>query len=67
MKKTAEVTKHMNTDVLIQELNKLNSTDLPILISHMKPDHSENIKAEIESNLSGRDFTFLEDGMVLDI
>ena len=67
MPEDAEITKHMSTDILAHELDKLNSKDIEILISHMKPNLTEEIKTELIN--AGLDFeiTFLEDGMALNI
>jgi len=67
MSDAAEITKHMTTDNLIQELNKLNSKDVKILLSHMKPQLAEEIKAEISGIQSDFNITILEDGMTVNI
>ena len=67
MKESASITKHMSTDILIQELEKLNSRDVNILISHMKPQLTDQIKAELKDVSQQYSFTYLEDGMVLEI
>ena len=63
MKDSAKVTKHMSVNIVMQELKKLNTKDVKILVSHMKPQHSEEIRAELEDYRNEYDFTFLEDGM----
>ncbi len=65
MPEDAEITKHMSTEILSQELNKLNSKDVDILISHMKPNLTKEIKTELEKAKLDFDITFLEDGMIL--
>ena len=67
MKESATITKHMSTDILIQELEKLNARDVNILISHMKPQLTDQIKSELKDSAQEYSFTYLEDGMVLEI
>ena len=67
MPEDAEITKHMSTEVLTQELDKLNSKDIEILVSHMKPNLTEEIKTELLSANLDFDITFLEDGIVLNL
>ena len=67
MPEDAEITKHMSTEILAHELDKLNSKEIELLISHMKPKHTEEIKSELEKANLDFNITFLEDGMVLNI
>lgn len=67
MPEDAEITKHMSTEVLARELDKLNSKDIKILVSHMKPNLVEEIKADLTKARLDYDILFLEDGMTLNI
>lgn len=67
MEKSAEVTKHMSVETLVGELEKLNSREVKILISHMKPKYIEQIKVEFENVGDKYNFTFLEDGLTLEL
>jgi len=57
----------MSTEILASELDKLNSKEIELLISHMKPKHTEEIKSELKKANLNFNITFLEDGMVLNI
>ena len=67
MPEDAEVTKHMSTEVLAGELDKLNSKDIKILVSHMKPNLTEEIKEDLRNARLDFDIKILEDGMDLSI
>ena len=67
MPEDAEMTKHMSTKVLAQELDKLNSKEIKILVSHMKPNLTEEIKADLTNAGLDYDISFLEDGMSISI
>ena len=45
----------------------MNSKDVKILLSHMKPQLAEEIKAEISGIQSDFNITILEDGMTVNI
>ena len=67
MPEDAKITKHMSTEILAHELDKLNSKDIEILVSHMKPNLTEEIRTELLNANLDFDITFLEDGMALTI
>lgn len=66
MHEEAEITKHMSTDIILDELNKLVSKDVEILISHMKPKLTDVIQSELNKAKTVNSLTFLEDGMTLE-
>lgn len=65
MHEEAGITKHMSTDIISSELNKLVSKDVEILVSHMKPKLTGEIRSELEKAKPAFNLTFLEDGMTL--
>jgi len=65
MHEEADITKHMSTDLISRELNKLDSKQIEILISHMKPKLIDEIKSELKKAKPDFNLTFLEDGMTL--
>ena len=67
MKESAEITKHLSTDLLPAEINKLTDSSVQIYVSHMKPQFEKEIREEISSYSGDFNIEFLEDGMILEI
>ena len=57
----AEVSGHLTPLMLRDQLNKLKSSDLPILVFHMKPQHLRQLKKEIKE-LKNPNIIVLEQG-----
>ena len=65
MKETAEATKHLTPELLFKELDKLDSKNLDIYLTHIKPGLLKEIEAELDKNSSGYQIKiFVEDTII---
>ena len=61
MRKVAELSKHLTSEMMGQELEKLDGMDVPVYLYHAKPQHQAEIKREV-GRLRGRPIAFLTQG-----
>lgn len=67
MLQAAEATKHLNTELLAEEIRKLDSENAVIYITHIKPMLKEEIETEIPGSLSGKTVHILEEDTTISI
>lgn len=65
MSDTAESTKHLTPQLLANELEKLNSNDPDIYITHIKPQLLEEVKAEIMQKFKDKNVYLLSENLTI--
>ena len=65
LERLAEISKHLTPRLLKEELKKLNRTDIPVYIVHMKPQYIDALKKEI-TEIGHPSIHFLEQGQELE-
>lgn len=67
MTDTAESTKHLTPDLLLGELEKLESKDIDIYVTHIKPQLEEEVKNELKDKFSGLNLYILSENLTINI
>ncbi|MDY6856910.1 MAG: 3',5'-cyclic-nucleotide phosphodiesterase [Thermodesulfobacteriota bacterium] len=62
----AKISGHLTPSILKDQLNKLDDYNLPILIFHMKPQHLDEIKSDME-RLKNKNINILKQGDVFEV
>lgn len=61
MRRVAELSKHLTSEMMGEELEKIDAVDVPVYLYHAKPQHMAEIKREV-ARLRKRSITFLTQG-----
>ena len=67
MRDTADSTKHLTTDLFLNELDKLDLRDLNIYVTHIKPRLVDEVKQEINELQTEFNIDFLSEGSTISI
>ncbi len=67
MTDTAEATRHLTPDLLLGELEKLESRDIDIYITHIKPQLQEEVKNELKEKFTGLNLYILSENLTINI
>jgi 3',5'-cyclic-nucleotide phosphodiesterase len=59
--KIANISRHMTSTLFREELKKIADSSIPVFIYHMKPQHIDNIKKEIQTQ-NNLNVHYLEQG-----